>query len=178
MSKDPVDPIALRGRLEQMGEKSRTLIADFLTSLLNAAPKAGMDHSALMSRLSRVLPIDPEKHPSASNPITDKDVARIAMILTGDFNADARTPEDAPHGGKNEDALKLNQDDLAFFWKLTRKVTWPHRELERLADKTNVLLGGVIDKLNDVAMQTGGELLLEGDNTVEVNPKIVRAMTQ
>lgn len=60
--------------------------------------------------------------------------------------------------------------------ELLQKTAWSRVELEALAAKSNLLLDGVLDSINDVSFTVFDQPFFEGEDPVEINPGILKEL--
>ena len=73
---------------------------------------------------------------------------------------------------RNENALGLDDAHSRFLQKVLTKENWSRADLERIAADAQLLLDGALDVINERALADYNDLLLEGDDPIDVNPVI------
>lgn len=68
----------------------------------------------------------------------------------------------------------FDADTSAFMRILAAKLIWARDELESLATEKNLMLDGMLDSINDASFDAFGEPFFEGDEPIEINPKIAK----
>jgi hypothetical protein len=103
--------------------------------------------------------------------------AAIATLLGGIFDGD-----DLPAAGPpipDEGPTEIAGLDLAhsrLLYGLTARPTWTREEFAALARAHGVLPDGALDLLNDVAIDTVGEPVIEGDIVLAVHDDILQEL--
>jgi len=169
-----------------LSKVSRTLGLDLKRaseSLRLPAPQRGLmtlERKDLKDEAKVVLATgDKTGPPLIPRPVSGKDLAEVTAILSGVFTRNHQTIVPLPSRGMmNKAALKLDDNDVAFIRKLSQKATWSRRELERISTMAHIFLDGIIDKLNDLALQNGDEPLLEGEDPIQINESVMKVMLQ
>jgi len=103
--------------------------------------------------------------------------AAVATLLGGIFDDDDPPAVGPP--GPDEDTTEIAGLDLAhsrLLHRLAARRTWTHEEFSALARTHGVLPEGVLDLLNDVAIDTVGAPVVEGDTVLAVNDDILQEL--
>ena len=109
------------------------------------------------------------------------DSARVATILGLIFAPEISPaePDAAPadaDDARTEDAplMGLGPDHSAFVQTLLTRARWTRAELEEMAGERGLMLDGVLEQVNDAALERYDTLLLEGVDPVDVNQEVVQ----
>jgi hypothetical protein len=60
---------------------------------------------------------------------------------------------------------------------LGAKGTWTRDEFESLAARENLLPDGAYEAVNEMAIDTAGEPVLEGEDPIEVNQEVLKELS-
>ncbi|MCP3917887.1 MAG: hypothetical protein GY711_20260 [bacterium] len=191
----PPSLAGLARKLAPLDEAQRARIARFLLEIACADGAVSPDEVALLERAYGLLGLDPagvhaDLHglSSGSEPRSasagavlalDPDVlsakqaetAEVSDLLrdvfaeVGDEPAPATPLPSAPR----RSYTGLDADHSALLDALGARTTWPREEVEELARGLGLLPDGALDTLNDVAFETLGDPLWEGDDAIEID---------
>lgn len=120
------------------------------------------------------------------------DTARVTAMLektreVGDLLSRIFAEDEAPVAGMAAAPLQpfadgprlpgLDATHSAFLAELLRSPCWPRVEIERLAERFQLLPDGALELINEAALEAKGAALLEGEDPVELDPDIAREIS-
>jgi len=109
---------------------------------------------------------------------TRDDTERVSSILTEVFKEDEEpAPAPPPAAESGPSLCGLDADHTAFLLRLSERPHWERSQIEHLADELGVLPDGALETINEAAIETCGDLLLEGDDVIEIDGEILQEMT-
>jgi hypothetical protein len=94
---------------------------------------------------------------------------RVSALL-GEIFVEKEQP--GPPEERTEHILRLNGPQSNFLATILKQTKWSRAELERIAMDCQLLLEGTLDLINERALEDYADLLLEGDDPIELNPII------
>lgn len=97
-----------------------------------------------------------------------RDAARVLREVFQDPDQGAN-PQTGPDSEFDEDFSRLVS-------ALEEQVRWPREEFERIVDDHGLVPGHVREHINEVAMTEVGEPLIEGDNPIELNARVLESL--
>lgn len=103
---------------------------------------------------------------------------QVAGILDGIFaeeEAPAAAPQ-APAKPAGEAVAGLDAAHSALLRELGARASWERVEIERLTATLGLLPDGALEILNEAAFERCGAPLLEGDETIEIDPDILKEL--
>jgi hypothetical protein len=100
------------------------------------------------------------------------ETAAVSTLLASIFTDEGPTTS-APAGPRNEAGQGhpggLDQTHSRLLGELATRSSWSRADFAELAAKHGVMPSGALDVINEVAMETAGELVVEGDDELTVN---------
>ena len=108
----------------------------------------------------------------------------LASIFTDDSPPETPTPPTPPsppdfagvEAGPDRQSGGLDQAHSRLLGELTARRSWSRAEFAELARKYGVMPSGAMDVINEVAIETAGEPVVEGDDELTVNEDAVREL--
>jgi TerB-C domain len=100
---------------------------------------------------------------------------RVSVLLREVF-----AEQDQPGASEaiaKQNAFGLDQPHARFLERILSKESWSRADLALLAAECHVLIEGAIDTLNDLALDRYGDLLLEGEDVMHLNPMITKELS-
>lgn len=132
--------------------------------------------TSLDAKKIAVLRSETERVTSILNAIFDEDET--------DLNHDSSQEEvESNDENNNQELIALNLWGLSetlsdFIRLLARRTSWNLQELEEIASDRELMLGGALEQINEVAYDQFDDAFIEGDDVMEVNQKIVAVINQ
>jgi beta-lactam-binding protein with PASTA domain len=106
-----------------------------------------------------------------------KETAAVSALLASVFAAEL-VPAPAFRATTGGCVPALGEDASAFVRHLATRDVWSRGELERFASARALLLDGILDAINETALEACGALALEGDDPVEVDVVVLTALIE
>ena len=144
---------------------------------LNAAraPAAPLPQKPTISAAGRPL-IAPAPSPAAKPSINRgklddvrKESSQVATYLSNIFVDDEPQPDPEPPREEAADSRGLDGRLRRLLDELTSRPEWSKADFAALAKQAGLMPGAVFAQLNDWALDTGGEVLLEGEDPIVVS---------
>lgn len=117
----------------------------------------------------------------------DLDMDRLAAVqaetrdvsreLAGVFAEDVQDQQTVEHQ-VDLGANGLSEDHLALLDLLVERSSCPRTEFDELAEQNGLIPGFALEQINSASLDRCGELLLEGDDPVELNPYALEELHQ
>ncbi len=105
---------------------------------------------------------------------------RVSVLLREIFVSEEEVVEsrdsEVPHTVPAVQILDLDLAHSQFALALLDRSVWSRAELETIAAQHHLLPDGAVDAVNEASLNLHGDLLLEGDDSIEVNPNIRSAI--
>jgi hypothetical protein len=73
-------------------------------------------------------------------------------------------------------AAGLDEAHASFLQILSQQPSWNRQELVEIAQQNGLLLDGVLEVINDVAIERCDDALTEGDDPIELNPDVLQEL--
>jgi TerB-C domain len=73
-------------------------------------------------------------------------------------------------------AAGLDEAHASFLQILSQQPSWNRQELVEIAQQNGLLLDGVLEVINDVAIERCDDALTEGDDPIELNPNVLQEL--
>jgi len=105
---------------------------------------------------------------------------RIAGVLAEIFE-DEDPAERVPGPEPQDDGLCIGGLDAphsTFLRHLAERPSWKRDEIEQLAERFGVMPDGALELINDAAIESCGDPLLEGHEVIEIDQEIAKEMTR
>lgn len=99
---------------------------------------------------------------------------RVASLLDEVFSEDEAGGAAVPAAAAN--AAGLDSTHMALLRELAASTTWDRAEVERLAVSHGLLPGGALEVLNEAAIARCGAPVVEGHETLEIDPEILEEL--
>ena len=96
----------------------------------------------------------------------------VSSLLADIFVEESPAPQAAPATG----IAGLDAVHSQFLQTLGQKTEWQRSELEAIALSLNLMLGGALEAINEVAFDQCDDAVIEGDNPFEVNPDVLQEL--
>lgn len=94
---------------------------------------------------------------------------------TGDTTEKPLTATQSKDGTAPE-TIVLDDRHIAVLQELLRRASWPFPEFQRITAKQSLMPWACMARLNEWAMNTHGDLLLEGDHILDINQNLKAKM--
>ena len=109
------------------------------------------------------------------------DTSVVSSVLSRVFEADSLEEDesyDQPDADAEEPELfgVLGESLGVLLRHVIERPVWPRYEFDELCERLDLMPSGAVERINDVAFSAFGELLLEGQDPVEVNTEILSGM--
>ncbi len=168
----PADQI--HGQLQTLGVK----VEPGPVTILPPDSSTGFSIPRTTPAKSALLILDQERI-GAIMKSTDAVSELLAAVFDAPTETDIKEPALARLETDEPSVILLSGLDAAhsqFVMLLSQQPTWPRRELEAVADRLELLLGGAIETVNEAAYDRCGEPLVEGHEFLEVNTTAAKAL--
>lgn len=103
------------------------------------------------------------------------ETAAVAALL-GDVFADDEAGLAVAPAQKAEAVAGLDSLHSAFLRALVERPAWDRNEIEELAGRIGVLPDGAIDLVNDAALEKVGDVLCEGEDTIQIDHRVLEEL--
>lgn len=189
---DPAEIKVLRKVYPLLGLDPDAVFSDVHALVAGEAPPAEEPVTVIERKLRKGFSLPPgvpgEDGPAAGFTLDPEKLEkfrtqteRIVDVLRpifddGEAPGAAAPPPSAPAEGPV--LCGLDAVHSAFLRRLMVRTRWERLEIERLAAELSVLPDGALELLNQAAVDTCGELLLEGDEVIEIDAEILEEMTR
>ena len=108
--------------------------------------------------------------------VTIENTAQVSTFLGTIFDEEEDVQR-APAGASEEQTIStLDPSHSALLRHMATKQTWQREELEEAASRFNLILGGALETINDVAFEMADEALCEEDDNIEINQEVLKEM--
>lgn len=185
---DPEEIRILRKIYPLLGLDPDSVYSD-VHSLMAGAGTEDEPVTVVTSKPSEGYAIPPETDPESGGTIgftldpekikeTRRNSERVASVLADVFEEDDESAEAAPPPQPEVGPALCGLDPAhsRFLLKLAERTSWERVEIEALAERVGVLPDGALELINDAAFEACGDLLLEGDEVVEIEGEILQEM--
>jgi TerB-C domain len=132
--------------VEQTPNLSQPLVLDL--SLINQK----QTETAAASQL--LQPIFTEETPNAAGTAAGERGAVISTLSTGD----------------------LDEAHASFLRIMSQRLSWERQDLVQIAQRNGLLLDGVLEIINEAAIERCDDALTEGDDPIELNPDVLQEL--
>lgn len=188
----PISLATYKKKLEPLPQPARATIGKFLAHLAQADGVVSPSEVKLLEKLYKTLGLDPQtvfgdlhKAPPAtvkpSTPGFALDLDRIAELkketeqvtailreVFADEEVDKPEPEPVPSG-----LLGLDNDHSLFLRLLFSRASWSRQEVEDAASDMGLMTDGALEQINEASFDKFSEVLLEGEDPLEINPQVM-----
>ena len=103
------------------------------------------------------------------------ETAAVAALL-GDVFAEETEAAVAPPPKAEEAVAGLDTLHSVFLRALVERTAWDRSEIEELAGRIGVLPEGAIDLVNDAALEKVGDVLCEGEETIQIDHQVLEEL--
>ncbi len=128
-----------------------------------------------VSRVAPELSLDPSKVEAKL-----ADSSRVSELLGSIFvEEESSAPAsgaDAPTSVDQEPLAGLDVPHSSLLRALAEKETWERSEFESLAAERGLLPDGALDALNEAALEMCDEPLCDGEDTIEIDPDVLKEL--
>ncbi|MBS2034653.1 TerB N-terminal domain-containing protein [bacterium] len=188
----PISLATYKKKLEPLPQPARATIGKFLAHLAQADGVVSPSEVKLLEKLYKTLGLDPKtvfgdlhKAPpatvKASTPGFALDLDRIAELkketeqvtailreVFAEEEVDKPEPEPVPSG-----LLGLDNDHSLFLRLLFSRASWSRQEVEDAASDMGLMTDGALEQINEASFDKFSEVLLEGEDPLEINPQVM-----
>lgn len=188
----PISLATYKKKLEPLPLPARATIGKFLSHLAQADGTVSPSEVKLLEKLYKTLGLDPQtvfgdlhKAPPASAKASTtgfaldldriaelkKETEQVTAILRevfADEEVDKPEPEPVPSG-----LLGLDSDHSVFLRLLFSRASWRRQEVEDAASDMGLMTDGALEQINEASFEKFAEVLLEGDDPLEINPQVM-----
>jgi hypothetical protein len=98
---------------------------------------------------------------------------RVSNLLGGIFQEEPTAPAAPPRSPAAQLLAGLDAAHSALLRQLAARPVWPRLEVERLAGALGLLPEGALEVINEAAFERCGSALLEGNETIEIDPTVL-----
>jgi TerB-C domain len=105
--------------------------------------------------------------------------ATAAAQLLQPIFTESHAPDTAPASEQHQSAIAtvgLDETHLSFLRVLSQQSSWNRETLVEIAQASGLLLDGVLEVINDAAIDRCDEALTEGDDPIELNPDVLQEL--
>lgn len=102
----------------------------------------------------------------------------LSSIFKDDDTDAVSKTESEPEAASGRNCFNFNEAEASFFKIIVSRSEWPRDELSEKAKQHNLMLGGLIEIINEAAYNEFDEPLVEGEETITVNMEIAEMMTE
>lgn len=189
----PLSLATYKKKLEPLPAEARRTIGKFLAHLAQADGVVSPSEIKLLEKLYKTLGLDPQSvfadlhkappaaaaKPAASGFALDleriaelkKETEQVTAILREVFaeeELEAPEPEPVAQG-----LLGLDSDHSRFLRLLFSRATWRRQEVEDAASDMGLMTDGALEQINEASFERFSEVLLEGEDPLEINPQVM-----
>ncbi len=102
----------------------------------------------------------------------------LQPIFTEETPAEASLGKDSRQRARvaTLSAAGLDESHASFLQILSQQPSWNRQELVEIAQQNGLLLDGVLEVINDVAIERCDDALTEGDDPIELNPDVLQEL--
>jgi len=122
------------------------------------------------------IPTQPQQKPLVLNmSVVESKISEsheVSSLLADIFVEESPAPQAAPTTG----IAGLDAVHSQFLQTLGQKTEWQRSELEAIALSLNLMLGGALEAINEVAFDQCDDAVIEGDDPFEVNPDVLQEL--
>lgn len=109
----------------------------------------------------------------ATREATERISGMLAEIFDDSEPGESATPIKSPTA---DSVCGLDPACSAFLLRIAERPRWERAEIEHIADSLGVLPDGVLELINEAALEASGDPLLEGDEVIEIDQEILQEM--
>lgn len=111
-----------------------------------------------------------------------KESAELSSILSEIFKDDESEQSleantETTVNNDEHNPLDLDDTQLVFFTHILSRSTWTRAELQNLANEHKLMLDGILELINENALEKFGIPATEGDDTIEISDELKRRVT-
>jgi ketopantoate reductase len=107
------------------------------------------------------------------------ETAAAAQLLQPIFTEETALDKDSRQSGEaiaTLSAAGLDEAHASFLDILSRQPSWNRQDLVEIAQQNGLLLDGVLEVINDVAIERCDDALTEGDDPIELNSDVLQEL--
>jgi uncharacterized tellurite resistance protein B-like protein len=196
----PASLASYKKRLEPLDAEARRTLAKFLAHLAQADGTVSTKEVKLLEKIYNTLGVDQQLvftdlHRAPSAPLEgptptgtpqttgfsldhakiaelQKETAQVSSLLAQVFTdkEESAAPQEPPC---ETGLLGLDEEHSSFLRLLFSRTSWSREEVEGAASDIGLMVDGALERINEAGMEHFEELIVEGEEPLEVNPDVM-----
>lgn len=193
---EPQRLLGLEKRSGALSEAQRHAVIRFLIAVAGADGHVSPGEIQQLKKIYRLLRLDPDTLYSdvhsvaAGSPTIAKKAGETALELdarkieaklaeteqVASLLEEVFTEDEEPASSPPTDSTGLDEPHAALLRELAARTTWERVEVDRRAAALGLFPDGALETLNEAAFAHCGAPLLEGDETIDIDPDVLETL--